>query len=124
MGFFSTSSGADIPAFWNQLTSEQDLSEALAVSAVQPVVLFKHSTRCIISKTVLRNFEAEINSASALPFKFYFLDLLAHREVSQKIAEELAVTHQSPQVILVEKGAAVYHASHDGISLEDIQNHS
>ncbi len=50
----------------------------------------------------------------------WFLDLLAHRDLSAAIAAELGVQHQSPQVILVRNGQAVYSASHSAISPEAI----
>lgn len=120
MGLFSSTSGTERPDFWNLLSSEAELRQALEASVEQPVVLFKHSTRCIISKTVLRNFENEVENAGQLPFKFYFLDLLSQRELSNEIAQVLGVTHQSPQVIVVSNQEAVYDASHDGISLESL----
>jgi len=48
------------------------------------------------------------------------LDLLAHRELSNKMAEVFGVEHQSPQLIVVENGKAVSNASHEAISIEII----
>ncbi|MCP2038557.1 bacillithiol system redox-active protein YtxJ [Chryseobacterium sp. HSC-36S06] len=104
------------PEFWNHINSEADLEKAVEESHNKKVAIFKHSTRCFISKTVLKNFEREV-AASDKDVSFYFLDLLAHRDLSNKIAHELGVQHQSPQLIVLENGNAVKNASHQSISL-------
>jgi len=54
---------------------------------------------------------------------FYYLDLIAHRDVSNKIAEEFKVYHESPQVLLIVKGECVYDESHMGISMDELKQH-
>lgn len=100
---------------WYELESLDDLEELIQVSMKIPVVLFKHSTRCGISKFVLKHFERGITEQDAGDFHFYFLDLIRYREVSDQIADRFDVRHESPQVILISKGHAVYDASHHGI---------
>ena len=102
--------------FWNYIESEEDLKRAIATSAEKKVAIFKHSTKCFISKTVLKNFEKEVENSDK-NVDYYFLDLLAHRDLSNKIADDLGVTHQSPQLIVLENGVVVNHASHQSISL-------
>ena len=103
--------------FWHSIESESDLKQAVKKSFAKKVAIFKHSTRCHISKTVLRNFEKEVQN-SAQDAEFYFLDLLAHRNLSNKIADDFGVQHQSPQLIVLENGKAVKNASHHSISLD------
>lgn len=122
MGLFGNIFSSDNAEFWVAITSEEQIQEAIKASFEKPVVIFKHSTRCIISKTVLKNFEAEVNSHEGISLSFYFLDLLSFRAISTYLAEYLGVTHQSPQVIVLQNGKAVYDASHEQISLEDILN--
>jgi bacillithiol system protein YtxJ len=71
---------------------------------------------------VLKNFEEQW---SALPDNAdaLFLDLLQFRELSNILAEQLHVKHESPQVIVVRNGKAVYHASHDSINTHDVAQH-
>lgn len=102
--------------FWQELSSEADLQVAVKKSFEKKVVIFKHSTRCFISKTVLKNFENEVKNSDKLA-EFYFLDLLQYRELSNKIANDFGVPHQSPQLIILENGKAVQNASHQNISL-------
>lgn len=104
------------PKFWKYIESEEDLKSAIATSAEKKVAIFKHSTKCFISKTVLKNFEKEVENSDK-NVDYYFLDLLAHRDLSNKIADDLGVTHQSPQLIVLENGVVVNHASHQSISL-------
>lgn len=84
------------------------------------VVLFKHSTRCIISKTVLRNLSAEWEvDEQNLPI--YYLDLLSYRAVSNQVAADYGVEHQSPQIIVIKDGVAIYAESHHSISWDKIK---
>lgn len=122
MGFLNKMFGNDEPQnssgqFWNTIESEDDLNKAIEKSSEKKVVLFKHSTRCFISKTVLKNFEKEVQS-SEKDVAYYFLDLIAYRSVSNKIADHFGITHQSPQMIVLENGKAVKDASHQSISVD------
>lgn len=120
MSFFnSLFSEAEKKSFWNEIQTEQDYQNAIESSLENTVVIFKHSIRCMISKTVLRNFEREISAKEDLgEIKFYYLDLINHRDISNKIAEELGVTHQSPQIIIIKDKKAIKNASHDNINLD------
>jgi bacillithiol system protein YtxJ len=104
---------------WRLLRDLGQFEEMLQESYTQPVVVFKHSTRCSISRMALRQFENQWNlEGKMVP---YFLDLLEYRPISNTIAAQLEVIHQSPQVIVIRNGCAVYHASHEGISVEELQ---
>ncbi|MGQ2983780.1 bacillithiol system redox-active protein YtxJ [Flavobacterium sp.] len=99
---------------WNVLTSLQQLDDIIQESAEMPVIIFKHSTRCGISRMALSGFEKEyaIDAESAKP---YFLDLLQHRDISNEIATIFHVQHQSPQLLVLKDGVVIYHASHGDI---------
>lgn len=107
--------------FWKYIASEADLEKAIEESSVRKVAIFKHSTRCFISKTVLKNFEREVGE-SELDISYYFLDLIEYRNISNKIENLFGVVHQSPQLIVLENGMAVNDASHQGISMSVIKN--
>lgn len=104
---------------WTDLTHLDQLDMIINESWEMPVLIFKHSTRCVISRTVLKNFEKEFHLGDKI--KPYFLDLLEFRPISNEIATVFNVTHQSPQLIVVKNGKAVYNASHDGIDVEDLK---
>jgi bacillithiol system protein YtxJ len=48
----------------------------------------------------------------------YLVDVRAHRPVSQQIAVRSGVEHESPQIIVLQRGAVVWNASHDDITAE------
>jgi bacillithiol system protein YtxJ len=101
-------------SMWTPLNSLEKWEEILVRSHDEPQLVFKHSTRCGISRMVLRNFESEWKGAAAC----HYLDLLACREVSDKIARDTGVQHQSPQVLLIYKAKSVLDASHQSINTE------
>lgn len=100
---------------WTPLTDLKELEAMIQASYTHPVLVFKHSTRCSISRMALRQFEADWNLEGKITP--YFLDLLEYRPISNAIAERLGVVHQSPQVIVIKDGQAVYDASHEGIAV-------
>jgi bacillithiol system protein YtxJ len=102
---------------WNRLTSPEQLEEIRQLSVSVPQVIFKHSTRCSISSMVQSRLER-----SGLPqdIHFYHLDLLAYRNLSDQIAFDFQVEHQSPQVLLIRNGECVYEESHQGISMNEL----
>jgi bacillithiol system protein YtxJ len=51
----------------------------------------------------------------------YYLDLKQYKEISNTIAEKFSVHHESPQLILLKDGEAIYDASHFDISVEELQ---
>jgi bacillithiol system protein YtxJ len=102
---------------WIQLTDEAQLNEIISRSQYKPQVIFKHSSRCSISSVALQRFQ-KAQQPEGLDFNF--LDLLAHRPLSNKIAETFGVYHESPQVLLIKNGACIFDESHLGISMNDI----
>ena len=52
----------------------------------------------------------------------YFLDLIAFRSISNKIAEDLHVHHESPQIIMLDKGEVILDASHLDCTVEEIRS--
>ncbi|MFV8379658.1 bacillithiol system redox-active protein YtxJ [Flavobacterium sp. LB3R33] len=103
---------------WNELTDLGQLTEIIEISNEKPVAIFKHSTRCSVSRMALKQFENEFNSSDKVTP--YFLDLIAHRDISNEIASRFGVTHQSPQLILIKEGKAVYNVSHSDIDAEEL----
>jgi bacillithiol system protein YtxJ len=103
---------------WNELTDLGQLNEIIAASNEKPVAIFKHSTRCSVSRMALKQFENEFNSSDKVTP--YFLDLITHRDISNEIANRFGVTHQSPQLILIKEGKAIYNVSHSDIDAEEL----
>ena len=99
---------------WKPITSIAELDALSEASQSETVLIFKHSTRCGISKMVLRQFEKALNVADE-KVTVYYLDLLNYRELSNEIAAKFQVFHQSPQLLVLKNGVVVGHASHYSI---------
>jgi bacillithiol system protein YtxJ len=106
---------------WNILETPTDLVSAFEESFLRPVVVFKHSTRCSISSMALNRMKS-LDDAFFQSTPFYYLDLIAHRELSSSIADRTGVRHESPQILIIEKGECRYHASHMEISASSLQS--
>jgi len=102
---------------WILLTADIQLQQIIEHSTAKPQVIFKHSTRCTISSMAKNRLERNYRPAG---IDFYFLDLLAHRPLSHKVADLFKVPHESPQVLLIKNGQCVYEESHSGISMDEI----
>lgn len=107
---------------WNHLNSMADLDQAISESNEGLVVLFKHSTRCSISRMALKMFEMGWDD-SLDAVKPYFLDLLNHRDISAEISTRLNVEHQSPQMLVVSKGESLSTANHSDINADIVKGH-
>jgi len=104
---------------WIFLTSENQLEEITRKSFKKSQVIFKHSTRCSISSISMnkfvKNYTIPVDDAD-----LYYLDLLNYRSVSDEVGYKFQVMHQSPQVLVIKNGEAVYDASHYAIQTDKI----
>jgi len=107
---------------WKQLTSVEDLDRAILASENVTVVLFKHSTRCSVSRMSLKMFEGGWDETYD-NVEAYFLDLLQYRDVSNVIADRFNVRHESPQMLIIKGGEVIFHASHHSIDVNHIKNY-
>ena len=109
--------GNNVP--WNELIDLNQLEEINTASFSTPVIIFKHSTRCSISRMALKQFESHYNLSEKVATP-YFLDLLEYRQISNAIADQFDVVHQSPQILVIKDGKCIYTASHSDIDADDI----
>lgn len=102
---------------WITLNSEEQLEAINQKSFEKPQLIFKHSTRCSISSVIKnRLYKNELPGT----IDFYYLDLIANRPVSNKIADQYNIEHESPQVLLIKDGKCIFDESHNAIYMEDI----
>nr|WP_299173786.1 bacillithiol system redox-active protein YtxJ [uncultured Allomuricauda sp.] len=99
---------------WIPLVSEEQLDEIAEKSKSRTQLIFKHSTTCGISRMVLNMFTSTY--ALGKEIDIYFLDLHAHRNVSNEVAAQFQVMHQSPQLLIIKNGETIYHTSHGAIA--------
>ena len=104
-----------------ELSSIQMLEELLAESAAAPVLLFKHSTRCPVSAAALRRAEEWLAARGDAAPAAGLIKVVENRPLSQEAAARLQVTHQSPQAIVLRNGAALWNASHGGITAQALE---
>lgn len=107
---------------WINVTTQEDFYTLLESSSQRPQIIFKDSTTCGISayaKERLKNGYSLIGGKAS----FHYLDLLTFRPISNLIAQELKVTHQSPQIIVLKDKKVVYTTSHHAINPAVIAQH-
>ena len=106
---------------WILLEELSEIEQIKNASFKTPIAIFKHSTRCSISRMALKEFENDYNLNSE-ELKLYFLDLLAYRTISNELAIQFNITHQSPQILLIKNGVCTYHVSHDEIIFQNLKS--
>ena len=101
---------------WQRLTDISQLTKIIKDSKTKPVAIYKHSTTCGISRMVLNQIESTYD-IDASQMDIYYLDLKAYRDVSNEVAARFQVIHQSPQMIVIKNGTAVYADSHGAVNV-------
>ena len=97
------------------------LTELRPKGAALPHLLFQHSTRCSLSTLAKYRLERSVIPEG---IEFHYLDLIRYRELSNKIAAEFDVYHESPQVLLIRNGACIFDESHNAINIDEITSHA
>ena len=104
---------------WKALDSVPAVEHLIERSRERPCLIFKHSTRCSISSLAKHRLEGDWDFAED-KLEPYFLDLIAHRDVSRYVADTFDVHHESPQVLLIANGECYYDASHLDIRVAEL----
>lgn len=115
MGFFSRLQSEAFSWPGQQLEAQNQVDAIISNSFLRPQLIFKHSTRCSISRFVLSDFISNYGF-SEQEFGAWYLDLLAYRSISNAVAVQFNVEHQSPQLLVIKNGKVIAHASHEAIS--------
>lgn len=103
---------------WINLINAEGLTQLTEQSFTRPQLIFKYSGACSLSELMKIRLER-----SKIPggIDFHFLDIWEHRSLSNKIAEDFHVHHESPQVLLIINGECVYDESHMDIRMDEIE---
>ena len=107
---------------WIRLTNIDQIKQIRSLSKSETVFIFKHSTRCGISKMVIKRFENMFNESMS-NVKVYYLDLLNYRDISNEIAVSFEVIHQSPQLLIIKNEVSVFNTSHQDITNITLQDY-
>lgn len=97
------------------LASLLDVDTVIRASHDEPVIVFKHSETCGTSWLAR---ERLVEGDLAMPV--HEIVVQRQRGLSDAVAARLGVRHESPQVLLIAAGTAVWHTSHAGVTVERI----
>lgn len=103
-----------------ELLTSEDLAEAIELSSEKPVFLFKQSTTCPVSADAFAEYNTFLKS-NGDDVNAYFVKVRETREVSNEIAEETGVQHQSPQILFIRDHEALWNASHNKITVDSLE---
>ena len=106
---------------WIPLNDLQQLDHIQDNSKSKIQVIFKHSTRCGVSRMVLNQFVDAYNF-SEVDLDLYFLDLINYRNLSNEIGYRFQILHESPQLLVIKYGVVVAHGSHGGVNQIDLSS--
>ena len=98
-----------------ELATVEQWESVLEESKTTSVIVFKHSTRCGISTNALRQYTKFVTDTD-INVLCYLVDIIKNRSLSDKIADETAIEHASPQIICIKNGLPVYTTSHHKIT--------
>ena len=104
-----------------RINNRETLDKLITESGAKPIVIFKHSNACGISAAAYREMEK-------LDSQVNLLEVQSARDVSRELADLTGIRHETPQVIVLKDGKAVWNASHfdvkAGAVLKALESHS
>jgi bacillithiol system protein YtxJ len=101
---------------YKEITSIEEWNSVYENSASRPLVVFKHSTTCPVSANAHEEFTNYLSSKPREDVEYVLVKVIESRPVSNQIAEDTSVKHESPQIIYIDKKAKVWTASHWSIT--------
>jgi len=82
------------------------------------VVVYKHSPICALSLRALPHIRRFEEQRPDVPV--YKVNVIRRRQLADRIAEDLGVRHESPQVIVLNGGEPSWNASHFDVTTEGL----
>ena len=102
------------------------LHRLLQESGSTPLLLFKHSHSCGVSMEALDELVAHLNertdTPSTMPARYAMVTVQTHRTVSNAVAQQLGVRHETPQALLIRDGKVVWTASHFRVTAAAVEH--
>ncbi|CAH0118142.1 MULTISPECIES: bacillithiol system redox-active protein YtxJ [unclassified Paenibacillus] len=106
---------------WKEITSIDEWNHMLEASANRGQVVLKHSTTCPVSANALREYEQYLQDQPNEGLDYVLVKVIESRPVSNQIAEDLALKHESPQIIYIKDKAKYWSATHWAVTKEHIK---
>lgn len=103
---------------WKEITELDEWKTVLERSSERGQVILKHSTACPVSSNALREFEQYLAGTPNGELDYVLVKVIESRPVSNQIAEDLSVKHESPQIIYMTKKQKYWAASHWAVTAE------
>jgi len=108
------SGGGVDEAVWNIPESENDVEQIFDRSTEKPQLIYKHSNSCSICWFAKSEIEAASDSIMEMA-DLHFINVVRSRPISNLVSAKSGITHQSPQVLIIQNGKVVWNASHGRI---------
>ncbi|MEZ5344059.1 MAG: bacillithiol system redox-active protein YtxJ [Pyrinomonadaceae bacterium] len=102
-------------AKFKEIYTSEVLKQLFDESHHKPIVFFKHSITCPISRNVF-------SEVSKIDTDIWVMVVQDARKISNELAEKTGIRHESPQAIVIHKGEVIYHSSHYDITAADVEN--
>jgi len=96
------------------------LKECLNDSQEEPICIFKHSRTCPISMYAKQQVDSFLQMDGEIPI--YLVVVQDQRPLSNEIASQMDVKHESPQFLLLKDGEVKAVLNHHNITISNIQN--
>lgn len=103
---------------WKEISTLEEWNQLVAASSERGQVILKHSTTCPVSANALREFEDYLKLTPNADLDYSLVKVIESRPVSNRIAEDLNVKHESPQIIYVKDKAKYWSATHWAVTKE------
>jgi len=104
---------------WNEISGGEDLGTIFRNSEEKPQLIYKHSHRCSVCFMAKQELEDISDSISDIA-DLYMINVIHQRNLSNTIASELNIRHESPQVIILKDREILWKGSHWDVKGKDI----
>lgn len=98
-------------SLWFPIKDESSLRGLVEGKSTEPMVILKHSERCSISFMAMSRLEKRPDDR----IKYYLLNVIEQRRLSNLLEELTETKHESPQLFLFNRGDLVLIKSHMSI---------
>lgn len=105
----------------HEITTVDEWKDVLQETTEKTTLVFKHSTRCPISTEAYEQVKAYLADEPNKDVHYVLVLVVESRDVSNQIAEDTSVKHESPQVLLIKGQQPVWSASHWDITKQNLQ---
>ena len=104
----------------NEFRKTTHLSEILEESSLRPIIIFKYSSECGTSSSLAKKLEDSIRDET-INHLIYLVIVQTHKALCGKIETMFEIKHESPQIIILNKGKVTYTAHHKNIKIENFK---